>query len=339
MTRVRLDAIAFDAGTQIRESIKESVVTEYAERMTAGDAFPPVVLFHDGTRYYMADGFHRGLASQRNGLEDIQADVRVGTKDDALWFALGANRTNGHQMTLADKRHAILLAVSTWPDRSMRQIADQVGCSSTYASRIKAEVPTSLQRGERVVGVDGVAYPANKQAALRNREKAANMLRAGRSVSEVRAAVGIGRDTAQQIKREIGVSLDKSRAAVAKRRQDMRDMAARGFTTRQIAAELDITESAVSAIAKSEGIVIHADRAVGQTKRHDANRIIEQMAMDAENLTADVALIQFSELDPERLPEWLKSFTAARDTLGSFIRRLMKERQKYGEAQSHAQAV
>src|SRR3990167_6592108 len=122
-TRVRLAAITFDAGTQIRAAISETVVAEYAERMTEGVVFPAVVLFHDGKRHYMADGFHRGLASQRIGFKDIEADVRLGTQADALWFALGANKANAHQMTLADKRHAILLALDTWPERSANQIA------------------------------------------------------------------------------------------------------------------------------------------------------------------------------------------------------------------------
>lgn len=48
MERIRLEHIAFDAGTQIREAISEQVVTDYAERMADGVEFPPVVLFADG---------------------------------------------------------------------------------------------------------------------------------------------------------------------------------------------------------------------------------------------------------------------------------------------------
>ncbi len=33
------------------------------------------------------------MAAQRNGFVDIPADVQAGTKEDALWFALGASNT------------------------------------------------------------------------------------------------------------------------------------------------------------------------------------------------------------------------------------------------------
>lgn len=128
MARIRLDAITFDAGTQVREAISEQLVAAYGDCMAKGDRFPPVVLFHDGNQYYMADGFHRGLASQRLGSAEIEADVRPGTKVDALWFALGANRKNGERLKSSDLRHAVLLAFQTWPDRSARELAEQIGC-------------------------------------------------------------------------------------------------------------------------------------------------------------------------------------------------------------------
>lgn len=80
MTRLPLTAIAFDAGTQIRAAIDEQAVNDYADRMHAGDTFPPLVLFHDGNQHYLADGFHRFMAAQRIGAEDFVVDVRPGTK-------------------------------------------------------------------------------------------------------------------------------------------------------------------------------------------------------------------------------------------------------------------
>ncbi|MHC4622096.1 MAG: hypothetical protein ACYTEQ_30535 [Planctomycetota bacterium] len=48
---VKLDNIVMDAGTQARHAINDDTVTAYAERMEAGDKFPPVVVFHDGTTH------------------------------------------------------------------------------------------------------------------------------------------------------------------------------------------------------------------------------------------------------------------------------------------------
>lgn len=125
---------------------------------------------------------------------------------------------------------------------------------------------------------------------------------------------------------------DRSRESVAQRRRDIRDMAERGFTTRQIASTLRVGETTVASIAKAEGIAIHADRVVGKARRHNANRIVEQMAMQAQSLTTDVALIDFGALDKERLPMWIKALKSARESLGGFIGQLMKEQQKHGEA-------
>lgn len=62
MKQIELARIAVDACTQIRASISESVVSQYAESMLIGAQFPAVVLFHDGNQYYIGDGFHRVLA-------------------------------------------------------------------------------------------------------------------------------------------------------------------------------------------------------------------------------------------------------------------------------------
>jgi ParB-like chromosome segregation protein Spo0J len=329
---IPLAAIVFDAGTQIRAAINEAVVAEYAELMQAGASFPPVILFHDGNAYYMADGFHRAMAGKRIGLTEIPADVTPGTKADALWFALGANKANGQRLTEADKAHACLVAFSAWPDKSARQVAEQVGCSSTYASRIRDEVQTSLQPVTRVVGADGRSYPASRVARESTKTTAERLLREGKSVADVRAETGIGRDAAAQIRRDIGSGPDMSRAAVAQRKQDVRDMAERGFTTRQISASIGLGEDRIAVIAKEAGIVIHADRVVGKSKRHDSDRIVGQMVIQLESMVADVDLVDIASLNPSRLGSWITAMKDAQKALGAFIRKLDQEQKNHGEA-------
>jgi hypothetical protein len=338
MATVPLADIAVDAGTQIRAAINESVVAEYADRMTDGAEFPPVVVFHDGTRYYLADGFHRVLAATRNQYRDISADIRTGTKTDALWFALGANRTNGHRMTDADKKHAIELAYATWPDRGQREIADQIGCSQRYVSTVRNEIQvrTGSHLPDVVTGKDGKQYPASRgpnPKSIAKRAAVAAALKEGRTADDIAASVGVSMSTVTEVKRDIGAPvIDKSRAAIEKRRQRMRSMAADGFTSRQIAGAVGMTEEGCRKVLRDEGIEVPGDRVTRGTHRHDANRIIERMALDASNLCADVDLIDFSDIDKSNLAEWLKTFQNAREQLGGFIRRLMKEQQKHGEA-------
>lgn len=196
MTTVALTDIVFDAGTQVRASISEDVVSAYADLMDGGVQFPPVVLFHDGNRYYMADGFHRGLAAKRCGLTAIPADVHPGTTQDALWFALGANRKNGHRMTTADTRHAVELAVLAWPDKSPAQIAEQVGCTQQYAGRVRHEVQltTSCKLPDRTIGKDGKSRSTTRvprQTAPAPAEQEPMPSTASLSPLEVRRAMGV----------------------------------------------------------------------------------------------------------------------------------------------------
>lgn len=334
-TSVAIADIVIDAGTQIRAAINEDVVTQYAERMAAGDVFPAVVLFHDGSAYYMGDGFHRALAAQRNGLAEIPAEVSAGTKQDALWFALGANKTNGQRLSEADKKHAILTALDTWPDKPSTHIADQIGCALSYVTRIRRDhASTGEFMDAHVIRSDGRRVPANKDVMANKAERIREMTLMGHGPTEIAEVVSVSRTTVAKVRDGMGVSagVDKSKAGVAQRRQDIRDMAGRGFTSRQIASSLGINETSVSEIAKVENIVIHADRAVRKTARHDANRIVDQMVTDADNLTADVALIDFSSLDASRLAVWIDSLIKSRQALGSFIRRLTEEHKKHGEA-------
>ncbi len=161
--KIPLADIVIDAGTQARSVISTETVADYAERMTEGDQFPPIVLFHDGSAHYLGDGFHRVLASQHNGFVDIDADIRKGTKDDALWFAMGANRTNGHRMTRGDIRHAVELALKTWPDRTLVQIADQIGVGKSTVGRVQTELSQTgkLTPPATRIGADGKSRPTS----------------------------------------------------------------------------------------------------------------------------------------------------------------------------------
>ena len=112
----------------------------------------------------------------------------------------------------------------------------------------------------------------------------------------------------------------------------MREMAVAGYTSRQIADDVGVTLEGCRSILKEEGIDVPADKAVGKSRRHDSNRIVGQMALEAESIPAAVNLIDFAELDPDRLGEWIDSLVTARKSLDGFIRKLIKEQQKHEAA-------
>lgn len=163
--KVRLEEINIAAGTQVRLEVSVDTVADYAEAMERGVKFPPVVLFHDGKRYHVADGFHRILAATRKKFVDIDALVFAGTNANALWFALGANKANGLRMSRGDIRNAIEIALKMWPEKTQQEIADQIGCSQNYVSEIQNQFIASAKLivPPARVGKDGKIYPATKK--------------------------------------------------------------------------------------------------------------------------------------------------------------------------------
>ncbi len=125
--RLSIELIKIDGGTQPREVIDDNLVAEYADAMTDGAKFPPVIVFHDGGAYWLADGFHRYWAATKNEWKTIDAEVRKGTRRDAVLFSCGANTDHGLRRTNADKRRAVetLLTDPEWAKWSDREIATQ----------------------------------------------------------------------------------------------------------------------------------------------------------------------------------------------------------------------
>ncbi len=134
--------ICTDAGTQSRVSLDESVVQEYYEYLTSHeDDLPPVTVFFDGLEYFLADGFHRIMAYQRDGREFIDANLKGGTLRDAVKFSLGANSTHGLKRTTSDKRKSVTTALDDleWGQLAAREIARMCDVSHTFVNQIIAE--------------------------------------------------------------------------------------------------------------------------------------------------------------------------------------------------------
>jgi hypothetical protein len=130
--------MAGDLLLQPRAELHRDWIDYYAQDMVAGAAFPPVVVFFDGRKYWLGDGFHRTYAAEAAGLTDINADVRKGGYREALLRSVSANAEHGHRRTTDDKRRAIDIMLddplwSRWPDN---KIAEQCGVDhKTVAAR------------------------------------------------------------------------------------------------------------------------------------------------------------------------------------------------------------
>ncbi len=191
LPRLKVDSIRRDGGTQMRVDLNSEAVNAYAERLDAGDVFPPIVVFYDGAAHWLADGFHRVgamclLASRTVGTvahqrwTNILSDVRSGTRLDAVRYAIAANRTNGLRRTNADKQIAVRSALAHPDMQSMsdQAIADEAGVTKQMVQQHRkvTSVVTSAQPSDSKLefaaisptrartGVDGKRYPAKQLA-------------------------------------------------------------------------------------------------------------------------------------------------------------------------------
>jgi hypothetical protein len=144
-----------DGGAQMRvEKLRDETVDDYAFDMLNKAVFPPVIVFHDGNDYWLGDGFHRVAAARKIDRETIVAEVRQGTKRDAILYGIGSNASHGLRRTQADKRQAVerLLKDPEWARWSDRKIAEVAKVDhktvGTIRKQLAGEFPTAKPAGE-----------------------------------------------------------------------------------------------------------------------------------------------------------------------------------------------
>lgn len=179
---IQISHILIDRGTQMRAEVNESVVADYHERLMAVKSWPfdsPLVVFFDGKKYYLADGFHRYFAAKRCNRVSAPCEVIEGTLRDAIKYALGANANHGLRRTNEDKRTAVTHALSDkeWSQLSSRQIAEMCGVTHPFVEKVRAgqvvTVTTSKTKNavkddvsetaETRKGSDGKNYPVKEK--------------------------------------------------------------------------------------------------------------------------------------------------------------------------------
>jgi len=350
---VPLASIAIEASRHPRVAMRAADIDAYAAAMEEGAAFPPLVLFSDGAALFVADGFHRIRAARQIGRTELLADIRSGSADDALWYALGVRI--GLPYSLPDKRHAIDLALEAFAEQqSLNRIAAQIGCSRRMVQRAwheRAALAPSAEDGSRILrGKDGRRYrctpgeravriPAAGNASTvpvteSVREQIRALLQEGCGYTDIAQRLRVRQSAITEEKYRLGLPIraPRPRKTTGAYIEQIRDLASSGHSSRQIAEQIGVSFAACRRLARRAGIRVTADLVMGRTRRHDANRIVAHIVSDAEQLIADLNLIDFAQLDYSRLPLWLKSLMESREKLGAFIRRLMKERGKHGEA-------
>lgn len=137
--------ICADDNVQSRFKLSQATVLEYVHLLQEDHKFPPVVVFHDGTNFWLAEGFHRLAAHKQLEREAIPAKVIRGGKREAMLHSISSNSKHGLQPNDLDKRKAVemLLADPEWSQWSDRAIAEKCGTTGKTVGRMRKRVAAS----------------------------------------------------------------------------------------------------------------------------------------------------------------------------------------------------
>ncbi len=167
MTMIALSDIQ-NGGAQMRVEMKPNVVRDYADDMADGVIFPPVVVYHDGTDYWLGDGFHRVEAARKLDRDTIDAEVLEGDARQAILHGIGSNASHGLRRTQADKRRAVERLLrdeewSKWPNRKIARVArvDHKTVEKYRRELLGGEFPTSARPNGEVPRTNGKPKPTS----------------------------------------------------------------------------------------------------------------------------------------------------------------------------------
>lgn len=139
---IDIEDIVLDAGTQTRAELSEDTIEDYHRALEAVGfdwPFPPIEVFHDGTRYLLSSGFHRTLAAKRHGRHAVPCIVHKGSVWDALLHGMKANAKNGLRKTQADRRRCVEILLDSGKELTQAEIAELAEVSERTVRYIVAE--------------------------------------------------------------------------------------------------------------------------------------------------------------------------------------------------------
>lgn len=171
---ISISVIKTDGGTQMRSSIDPETVLLYSEHIRDGAEFPPITVFYDGRDYWLADGFHRCDAYLAAAQDFIPADIRSGSRMDAVIYALKANASNGRPRTTTDLQRAYRVAVDNklCDPGDVSKVKDLIGCSDRWAREL--------------------TKAARESAKVERNQKIEQLADQGMTQREIAAEVGVG---------------------------------------------------------------------------------------------------------------------------------------------------
>ncbi|WFZ78566.1 hypothetical protein MQM1_084 [Aeromonas phage vB_AsaP_MQM1] len=161
---VVITQLVLDAGTQCRAKLNKEQAENYAANMLAGTAneFPAVkvarltesVQMPDGSlleagALVLVDGFHRIEGASQAKLETFKAELVDCTLEDAIYYSMRANNTNGLSFVGKDYQNAVRKLYqldAAWREHGKKkEIAIMFGCSEKTVQRATAAIDKDIK--------------------------------------------------------------------------------------------------------------------------------------------------------------------------------------------------
>jgi len=160
VSEVPLSDLVLDEELQPRVAIDRAVLENYVQLLVDGVQFPPVVVFRDDAcTLWLADGFHRWHAHKVLDADCISADVRDGSRRDALLYSLSANAKHGLQRGAGDYSRAYETACRNGLVNAADSdaVASLLRCSGSWADKLTAKARDAVRaaRDAEVIKLKG----------------------------------------------------------------------------------------------------------------------------------------------------------------------------------------
>ncbi len=136
---IQISSILMDKESYTRSSLDQHVVNTYVDALKQGFSLPPITVFREEEKYWLADGYLRLEAMRQLGFSKVFAEIYKGGRRDAILFSLSANATHGLARTQADKHWVIhkLLGDPEWRHLSDQEIASCCDVSEGLVREIR----------------------------------------------------------------------------------------------------------------------------------------------------------------------------------------------------------
>lgn len=134
------------SGTQSRKRLDEKTVRDIRDGIRDSSQVEPIVLFFDGADHWIADGHHRVEAHIKEGRVVIQAEVRHGSKDEALRYNVQSSaEALQTRWTNDDKRNAVTMLLQSYGCEEVsraraEEIAAMAKCHTALVYKVAGEI-------------------------------------------------------------------------------------------------------------------------------------------------------------------------------------------------------